>query len=212
MAGKKRSVVYQEILENILALKYGPGTRLLEEELAAELSVSRTPVREALFRLRNEGLVTVVPGGGARVIEFTVKDVVEIYALRERLEGLATRMAAQYILVEEIGRLGELVKDGTRAAEAQDLDLFRKINLTFHQQIIEAANSPRIGNMLQIISNQVVLLMNSTAAIPGSPGKATAEHQEIIDALASRASDRAEEAAVKHVRRAREEIIAQLTY
>lgn len=211
MAGKKRSVVYQEILENILDLKYGPGTRLLEEELAAELSVSRTPVREALFRLKNEGLITVVPGGGAKVIEFAVKDVVEIYALRERLEGLATRMAAQYILDEEIRRLEELVRSSNRAAES-DLASFRKINLTFHQRIIEAANSPRIANMLQSISNQLALLMNSTAAIPGSPIKATAEHQEIIDALASRAPDRAEEAAVEHVRCARERIIAQLAY
>ena len=145
------------VLERLRALiltgEYGPEERLIEEQLAERLGVSRTPVRQALTMLEAEGLVEITPNRGATVCSFSIEDVWDIYDLRAVLEGHAARRAAGRIERRELERLRELAREmeglpGQFDDHEEEIRALVALNQEFHGTIVEASRNRRLERLI----------------------------------------------------------------
>ncbi len=202
---------YQAIRDAILSRVFAPGSKLTVDVVAKRLGVSRTPVKEALVRLEREGLVRMVPRHGAFVATLAPEEVLEIYDLREVLEGLAARKAAQRVTRQHLARLATLLRKTEAHAAAGDLTLYSDVDLLFHQTIREASGSPRLIDTLENLRGQVRLLMSTSIVLPGRLEKSVQEHRRIYEALKRRDPEAAEEAARAHMRASREAMASYLS-
>ncbi len=181
--------------------RYGPGVRVTELEVAERLGVSRTPVREALRRLESEGLLVSLPWRGMIVAELDRAQVLELYAMREVLEGTAARFAAQHADEAEIDLLRDLL---AREAEAGDDGASAaQINRDLHELIQTAAHNRYLLSTLSSLRNALALLKGTTFAVAGRPAEGLAEHHAIVEAIARRDGNAAEAAARDHIAQAR---------
>ncbi|MCS6840041.1 MAG: GntR family transcriptional regulator [Roseiflexus sp.] len=150
--------VYQRLRRLLIEGYYPPGSRLVEERLAQDLGVSRTPVRQALVRAAAEGLVHLFPNRGAVARSFTIEDLMEIYDLRALLEGHAAYLAAQRITAEQIARMEAaataLEESLTRTFERREDEVHFLVeqNAIFHGTIAAASGNQRLVTMI----NQIV--------------------------------------------------------
>jgi DNA-binding GntR family transcriptional regulator len=170
----------------ILSGDLQPGARLGEVELAEQLGVSRTPVREALRRLVAEGLVEVLPHRGARVCEWSTADLDEIYDLRSLLESHGAARAASRIAACELPVLDKLCRDMESCAtpgRERDLDRLASLNAEFHIRILDASGSARLATLVGAVVQVPLVLRTfynySTEALERSLG----HHREIVAAL-----------------------------
>jgi DNA-binding GntR family transcriptional regulator len=192
-------VVRAEIRARIRQGRLRPGERLLETELAADLAVSRTPVREAIGRLTSEGLLVPAPPRGVMVPELSKTQVQEIYALREMLEGAAARLAAQFAGAEEIAVLRQALES---SAATQDPQEYADFNRAFHDAIHEAAHNRYLASALAQLADSLALLPGTTFEAEGRLAGAKREHLGILEAIEGRDADLAELLARKHIRQA----------
>lgn len=187
-----------------------PGARLGEVELAEQLGVSRTPVREALRRLAAEGLVDVLPNRGARVVEWSTADLDEIYDLRALLESHGAARAARRIAAGELLVLEKLCRDmedcATRGRE-RDLDRLASLNAEFHRRILDASGSARLALLVGSVVHVPLVLRTfhdySTEALERSLG----HHREIVAALRAGDPQWAESVMRSHVLAARDVLV-----
>ncbi len=173
------------------------GQRLTEEGLAAQLGVSRTPVREAIKRLEAEGHLQVLPRRGITVPRITAEQVEESGAVREVLEGLAARLAAERIQPQEIARLRYLLDQMVKLRDHQDVPALVRANIDFHETICKAARNSmllqmygRLVDTLQILTLRLKLLRQE---------ESFPEHAAILRALEARDPEEAERLAKLHV-------------
>jgi DNA-binding GntR family transcriptional regulator len=192
--------VYNELRRRLVKGELKPGQRLPEIELSAMLGVSRTPVREAIKRLESEGFAAYVSRRGAVVCELTPEQAAELYAVREILEGAAANFAARFATVSEIDILDELILNQREAGT--DPVILSKINRQFHQMIYLMAHNRYLLGLLSTAQDYMLLLHETTYFDPGRPESALIEHTELVNAIKSRDSERAEAAARKHIREA----------
>lgn len=179
---------------------------LREKELAQELSVSRTPIREALRRLAAESLVIITPHQGATVAPVTLEFILEVYAVRENLEGLAARLAAKHRSEEHLEQL-EKTQGHMRQAAAADkeqIEMLTRTNLAFHKAVRRASGNRYLNQFLTQVEYAVRRFGRSTLEMPGRPEEALEEHDRIVDAIVAGDADAAEEHARGHMQRARE--------
>ena len=193
---------YDAIRARILNGEIRPGDRLREVELAGDLGLSRTPVREAIRRLEQEGIVEHAPHKGAVVRLLDQGSVTELYLIREVLEGTAARLAAQHASAAEIDALGEVL--ATQPDEDRDTDAAEasRRNAIFHGAIGQAAHNRFLLSAMDGIVNGLLLLGPSTLGLSGRITAAREEHGAILAAIADRDAARAEEAARAHIRAA----------
>lgn len=192
--------VRRQVREAIHTGRYGPGERLRETEVADWLSVSRTPVREALRRLEAEGLLTFVPWRGVVVAELDRRQVTELYAMRTILEGAAARLAAQHVGEAEIDLMAGLL--ARAKASDGDAEALAAINRRFHQAIYTGAHNRYLMQSLETLRNALALLRGTTFSMSGRAKAAQREHAAILAAIKARDADRAEQAARDHIRAA----------
>lgn len=178
---------------------YRPGDRLREEEVARRLDVSRTPVREALGRLTAKGLAVPAPGRGLVVRRLDAAEVLELYSMREILEGAAARLAAQHAATVEIEGLEALECDFARAETVAEM---ARLNRLLHEAIVRAARNRFLDGALGEFQDGVALLGATTFGVDGRPAPAALEHRAIVAAIAMRDLDAAEAAARRHIREA----------
>ena len=191
----------------ILDGRLEPGSRLKEEELARELGISRTPIREALLVLQAEGLIQTTPNRGAVVVTHDADDLIDLYQLRALLEGHAARQAAARISDEEIGLLRESCDRFDRIA-AEDIRELVKENLLFHRAIHAAAGSARLSGMLRRVI-ELPLVYKSYVWYPPDQKRISAHyHRQITNALSVRDAERAELVMREHVFEARDLLVA----
>jgi DNA-binding GntR family transcriptional regulator len=202
--------VYQALKRHILSQALKAGTKLSVPQLARQLGVSRTPVKEALERLSKDGLVTTLPNRGAFVAILREQDVNEIYQMREILEGLAARLAAVTIDEALLDRLRDLMGRHEAAVARGDLDAHVTIDLEFHRTIRERAGNRRLMDALDTLQDQIRIVFRTSATIPGRMQKAVEEHRAILRALERRDPDAAETAARRHILHIREAVLAHL--
>ena len=150
-----RDIVFETLRDAIINQTLKPGERLMEIQLADEMGVSRTPVREAIRKLELEGLVVMVPRKGAYVAGMSMKDIHEVFELRSALEGLAVTLAAERITDDELEELERQVVKESEEREA-DLDTIVFIDTTIHDMIYQAARNQRLVQFISILQEQLI--------------------------------------------------------
>jgi DNA-binding GntR family transcriptional regulator len=193
-------VVYRALLEAIKSGKLKPGNRVREEEIARSLGVSRTPVREALQLLQARRLIELVPGRGLVVVELNMHQVMELYAMREVLEGASARFAAQHALPGEIAVMRQLL-DAFTAAKGNPKKL-EQVNIALHRAIYEAARNRYMHEALNNLGDALSLLGRTTFTLPERHESADREHRAIVAAIDAHDSDKAEAVSRLHIREA----------
>lgn len=207
-ATSRSAWVYDQLRNAIQEGRYARGARIREEVIARDLGVSRTPVREALSRLQASGMLEIGPGGLA-VAQFSRRQIIELYVLREILEGAAARFAAQHASPTEMADLDRLME--TFAKFHNDPRRLAQVNRELHSSIYESAHNRYLTRTLHELQDSLALLQNTTFTVPGRPQQASIEHARIIDAIKRRDPDEAEAAARDHIRSAHEARLMMLS-
>ena len=200
--GSTTDAVTDALREAILDGSLRAGSWLREQDLAASMRVSRTPVREALRRLADEQLVERSANRGCRVRSMTLDDVLAVYVVRESLESLAARTAAARRPSGLVDRLIELQRS-MEAATAAPGKLVR-LNLEFHRTIRDAAGNAYLERFLTQVEHAVRRFGQSTFEDPARVAESHAEHMEIIRAIGAGDPEKAAQAASYHMRKARD--------
>ncbi|HTN64313.1 MAG TPA: GntR family transcriptional regulator [Devosia sp.] len=183
----------------IAAIEQGslkPGMRLLETELAAQLQVSRTPVREALHRLSAMGLATPGPQRGLIVAQMSYEQLRQLFEARKGLEGMAARLAATYGSKEEVALLHEMIEYDRGVS---DLNQLSERNKLLHRQIARASHNTYVIDAINNLRIHLILLTETAYSLPERVANSMAEHEKIIDAITRGDGDAAELAAREHV-------------
>lgn len=207
--GNMTDAVTEALREAILDGSISPTEWLREDELATTLRVSRTPIREALRRLSDEGLTHRVANRGTVVTTVTIDEVLAVYEVRESLEGLAARTVASRrprSLVEELNRIYGVMEEHVDGDERVNAEL----SFDFHRAIREATGNPYLVRFLTHAEQVIRRFGQTTFAQSARSHEALAEHRALIDAIASADADLAERLATEHMRRSRESHVREL--
>lgn len=203
--GNQSELTYRQLKDLIVSGQLEPGERLVEAQIAEELGVSRTPVREALRRLLDEHLISRDTTGALTVHRATQREIEDIYTIREVLDGLAARLAARRISETDLLWMTETIETMREAAADESGDVVAA-NLTFHDVLYGAAGNPRLSRMGQELRDFVRLFSREPLAVASRAAEIAEEHEAILAALREGNADRAEDASRAHVRRARENL------
>ena len=198
------------IREAIIDGRVEPGRRLKEEELARELGISRTPVREALLMLQAEGLVVATPNRGAMVRVHDAEDLDDLYQLRALLEGHATRRAAARISEVEVEQLRSSCERFDALSPEQDLRGLVRENLLFHNTILDVAGSARLAGMVRKVIELPLVYKSYIWYSPDQKRISVHYHRQIVNALAARDAERAELIMKEHVFEARDLLVSRV--
>ncbi len=201
----REEYVARALREAILQGELKPGTRLDQTKVAQELKVSRTPVRNALLLLTNEGLVEMVPHVGAVVSEVSPEGIEEIFFLRGVLEGVAARLAAEQMTDEDLAALQQTL-DSLDAAD--DTDEWLALNRDFHNAIYSRAKRPRLLSLLASIRDLSLPYSRGYVESGDHRMNARVGHQRILEACRARDGQRAEAAMREHTQEVCRGVIA----
>lgn len=188
---------YDAIRDSILRGHYSPGEQLVEARLAAELGVSRGPVREALGRLTEEGLLTDILHRGTFVREFQPEDVIDIYNVRIGLETVAVRLMIRS--GQPVRPLATLVDDMRKAARVDDLPRLSRLEFRFHETLCELSGNPLLASVFHSISSQVQMALSLDNASYLDPQEIADEHVPLIAAIEARDEELAVERITDHI-------------
>jgi DNA-binding GntR family transcriptional regulator len=196
-----KDIAYTTIKEAILSFELEPGTPLVEHELAEQLGVSKTPVRDALQKLEREGFVVRIPFKGTYVTHVTMTDMAEIFQLRAVLEGLAARLAAPYFSPLELQQISDNHAAAAAALEAGDLAACSEGGKRLHDAIINKAeaHNQRLVHIIRNLDDQMVRLRALSDRVQGRLHRSMPEHSRIVKALHQADSSAAEQAMRTHL-------------
>ena len=197
---------YQGILRRIQTGELRQGDRLTEDRIAEGLGMSRTPVREALNRLVSRGLVEVSLGRTLAIRRLERAQVIELYEMRQILEGAAARLAAKHASKAEIYSLENLL-ERTRPENgklALSPDAMAKLNTEFHDGILQASHNRYLQDQSEQLRESLWLLVGTTFSVKGRSKAAYGEHALILQAIAAGDESGAEEVARQHIERSLE--------
>lgn len=204
-----REMVYEELKMQILTGAIVPGTRMMEVELAKEIGVSRTPIREAIRKLEKEGLVTIEPRRGAYASQISTEDMVEILEVRQNMEGLAAFFAASRMQPEQLTELKEISEHYNAAVQSGDMEEMIKHDTRFHRIIVESCNNKILVQMIEQLQELVLrfryIYYDNFRRAENMPE----EHQLILDAIESGNAEAARNAADVHIDRLKELVIRE---
>ena len=203
-----REAAYAHLRGAILAGSLLPGARISEPGLAQELGISRTPVREALQRLAQEGLVELLPGKGARVRVLSAEEVREVYDVRALIEGEAAALAAQNATEAELNRLEKLLLE-LDALPAEAYAQQMQVDFDFHTALVEAAHNKTLARIYADLRSSLTLIRSFQQTLSQHP-RTRQQHQAILAALKAHDPAGAAEAARVHVRYFRDLVMQSL--
>jgi DNA-binding GntR family transcriptional regulator len=192
-------VVYRKLRRAIVRGDLAQGAAVSETELAKRLEVSKTPVRHALTRLAQEGLLVSTPHKGAVVTSLTSGDLEEIYCLRGRLEGLAARTAAERLTDEDARVLPALLDELQAATAARDGEAVRRGCVQLHKAIWQASQTRRLPAILTSLQDYVEMARDPRPEPPSGFEAGLEEHAQVVRAILARDADAAEQAMTRHV-------------
>ena len=191
---------YANLRSRITSLEIPPGSGFTEGQIARELGLSKTPVREALTRLRFEGLVLVDQKVGYRASAVTIKDAREFFALRTLLEGEAARLAAtQAVDEEQLRTLDELCSSSYSPVDAPSVDRFLAANTRFHIMIGRAGGNERLTGMLEVMLVQMERLFRIGLLLSSRAEEIVHEHRDLVKAIMAGDAELARQVAVAQV-------------
>lgn len=192
-----REIVFESLREAIINGVLEPGERLMEIQLADEMGVSRTPVREAIRKLELEGFVVMIPRKGAYVAGVSDKDVTDVFEIRSALEGLAAGLAAERITDEEIEQMERMIL--YRSGEAVDIEKIVEADTDFHALVYQASRNDRLIANLANLREQIQRFRATSLSYPGRLKDAVEEHQAIAEAIISHNVEEAQSLAMAHI-------------
>ncbi len=201
--------VFSVLEEEILTGRLAAGEQLREQALSSRLGVSRTPIRSALHRLAEEGLVEISANRGATVVGVTSEDVSDIYLIRERLEGLASRLAAQRITDEGKAALENSVELSEFYIAKLDAEHLKELDTEFHSIIYRASGNKLLCKILTDLHRNIKSYRKMSLSAPGRVEKSVAEHREILEAILASDADEADRLTSLHIKRSMENIKTQ---
>jgi len=194
-----REVIFNSLREAIIIGELRPGERLMEVQLADKMGVSRTPVREAIRKLELEGLVDMIPRKGAHVAELSVKDIMDVLEVRASLDGLATALAAERITDDELKELKHINIQFSQYIDKENLNGSIKKDAEFHDIIYRASRNDKLITILNNLREQVQRFRVIYLKDYSSPKNLIKEHNDIFDAINSRAIESSRSLAKSHI-------------
>jgi len=197
-----REAAFEKIKEAIIKGHFKPGEKLVEQTLAQEMGVSRTPVREAIRRLEAEGFVVSIPRKGVVVSRADKEEIVQLYSIRAELEGLAARWAIENADEDDIRKLDEAISRMEETAASGDLDGVVQSNALFHDAIAQASKSRILCTLLKTLQDNIQRFRFRSLHLPGRPEAALAEHKEIVAAIKEKKTEEADRLLKEHLQNA----------
>lgn len=194
-----RDVVFNTLREAILKGELKPGERLMELQLAAKLGVSRTPIREAIRMLEQEGLAVTVPRKGAEVAKMTEKDMEDVLQIREALDELAASRACERISEDELAELRHTMHEFEEYTKSGNLKMIAEADVRFHDIIYRATGNSKLVNMLNNLREQMYRYRVEYLKDEKNYPILIKEHSEIVDGLSEKDRDRVTAAMHRHV-------------
>ena len=194
-----RDVVFNTLREAILKGELKPGERLMELQLAAKLGVSRTPIREAIRMLEQEGLAVTIPRRGAEVAKMTEKDMNDVLQVREALDELAVSIACELITEEELEKLEDATEAFEKALGTGDIKQIAEADIEFHDIIYQASRNPKLVNILNNLREQIYRYRIQYLKDEKNYANLLEEHREILEGLTKKDKELVERSMSKHV-------------
>ncbi len=204
-----RDVVFETLRDAIIQGRLKPGERLMEIQLAEEMGVSRTPVREAMRKLELEGLIVMVPRKGAYVAGISVKDIVDVFEVRAALESLAAGLAAERITEQELEELERALVQISEASGG-NLDAVVQKDTNFHEIIYRASRNQRLMQIITHLQEQIQRFRTTSLSRPGRTKTAIEEHRKIVEAISERNVELAQALAREHIESAEQSLLSAL--
>ena len=190
---------YQAISTAIANLQFKPGEALKQDHLARWLSISRTPVREALRRLEQDGIIQTVPGRGLVVTELTVKDVEDMLEMLRLMDAHAAELAAQRRTQEQADRLAAVARDLLAAAERHDVEAWSIADKPYHEIVLAASGNALLRQTIQDVRRRLHRITINSATRPERLLACTHEHMKVADAIVRGDADAAAELMRAHI-------------
>ena len=187
-----------------------PGERLMEVQVAEELGISRTPVREAIRKLEQEGYVIMMPRRGTYVSDVSESDIKEIFEIRSALEALATGLAARRIEQEELETLQSLLFDIEGYIKQNDIEKIVETDIKFHGLLYQVSRNERLVNIISNLKEQLARFRTLSMSYPGRLYETLEEHSEMVEAIANGDVSAARDAAEHHMERAEKTLLKAL--
>lgn len=213
MAGKSSTIIYEQIKQDIIRNEYKAHQRIAEDELAKKFGISRTPVREAIRMLEQDGFVCCVKNVGTFIRPISAGEIGDFFDVRGVLEGLTARLVAKKADAELIAELKELAATAIAAHQARDLDAANALDRQFHNRINTFAGNEFAGKYLSGMSDRLMWFLNISnlsridylGSVPFS--KMVNSHDKLISAIESGDPELAERYARAHVEEAKQYFI-----
>lgn len=205
-----RDVVFNTLRKAILTGQLKPGDRLMEVHLAKRLGVSRTPIREAIHKLEQEGLVTMIPRRGAEVARITERSLQDVLEVRRALDALSVELACERITTEQIGELARACEQFEQATHSGDTAAVAKADVAYHDIIVKAAGNRRLQQLVNNLAEQMYRYRFVYLKDISQHEMLVKEHQEILQYIRQRDKERAAQAARKHIDNQENSMIRQI--
>lgn len=205
-----REVVCETLRDAIRKGVLKPGERLMEIQLAEELGVSRTPVREAIRKLELEGYVIMMPRRGTYVANLSIRDVNEVFEIRTSLDSLASGLAAERITDEELERLQRLLVAIGGYIEANDMEKIVETDTEFHDLLYQASRNSRLVGIIFNLREQLTRFRSTSMSFPGRLKATLEEHRRIVEAIAQGDVKEAQAAAEYHMEKSEQTLLSSM--
>jgi DNA-binding GntR family transcriptional regulator len=203
---------YQELKRIILERQIPPGGKLNEVDLAQALGISRTPIREAINRLEKEGLVKIIPQRGAYVVQFTEKDVFELFLIRENLEGLAAYLATAKMTEKDLSKLESSVEGFTEPFDEKEIRRYAREDFRFHQAIVQFSDAQRLISLISTLHDYIRIFRLTTMGLSGRMKTSIDEHHKLLDAFRREDPEEAERTMREHIRHVRDGVMENIGF
>ena len=206
-----RELVCEHIREAIINGTFAPGERLMEIQMADEMGVSRTPVREAIRKLEMEGFVVMIPRRGTYVSNMSIKDINDVYEIRISLDTLAAGLAAERISDEELEELQCLLVKVGNAIEENDMAKVVEADIEFHDVLYKASRNERLRNIINNLREQITVIRGVSMRYPGRLKDTQEEHRRLVECIAARNVEKSQEMARIHLENAEKTLMAAMS-
>ncbi len=202
--------VYRALRQRIAEGEIAEGERMIENALAEEFNVSKTPVREALARLASERLVERIPGRGVIARAMSYEEVADYLEVREVLEELAAEKAATRVTESDIAKLESIIGESEAAGAAGDLNYYSELDSDFHTTIICMGDNIALKEIMPLLHDKIRVVMKASVALPGRFPTSVEEHRSVLRALAEGDPREAGAQMRKHIMNTRAAVVERL--
>lgn len=205
-----REVVCETLRDAVRRGILQPGERLMEIQLAEDLGVSRTPVREAIRKLEMEGYVIMMPRRGTYVADLSIRDINEVFEIRTSLESLASGLAAERINDDELEKLQRLLVEIGAYIKSGDMESIVRTDTEFHDLLYQASRNSRLVGIISNLREQLTRFRTTSMSFPGRLKATLEEHRKIVEAIAQGDEKAARKAAEHHMEKSEQTLLASM--